>query len=270
MSLNLASYRPNYYQDGFLSPIRLFSAEEAARHRRIMENAEAKIGNLHYKAKVHTILRSPFELASHRSVLDVVERLIGADILLYNVEYIVKEPQAPSYVSWHQDLTYWGFDRDAQVSMWLALSPATEKSGCMHMIPGSHSRGPREHNKTDNENNILFHGQTVDEVDEKEAVVCPLQPGEASFHHGWTLHASLPNKSNDRRIGLNVQYISPSMKQLKHDGDSAFLVRGKDHYKHFLADVPAENDLEPAALERFETLNQVHRTIAADGNIVSL
>ena len=269
MNLDLANYKISYNRDGFISPIRFFPAEAADVHRKIMETAETSIGNLHYQAKVHTILQSPYELASHNSILDVVESLIGPDILIYNVEYIVKEPGTPSYVSWHQDLTYWGFDSDDQVSMWLALTPASEESGCMRMIPGSHTNGMKEHKKTEDENNVLFQGQTVDDVDEKDAVVCPLQPGEASFHHGWTLHASLPNRSNDRRIGLNVQYIKPSMQQLKHDGDSAVLVRGKDLYNHFLPDVPAETDLDPIAMEKFKTLNNIHQAIVADGNVVS-
>ncbi len=150
---------------------------------------EKKIGNLHYQAKVHTILKSPYTLASDTRVLDFVESLIGPDILIYNVEYIIKEPHSPSHVSWHQGLTYWGFCSDEQVSMWLALSPASLESGCMRMVPGSHVKGMMEHQLTEDENNVLYQGQTVHGVDESAAVVYPLEPGEASFHHGWTLHS---------------------------------------------------------------------------------
>ena len=73
---------------------------------------------------------------------------------------------------------------------------------------------------------------------ESDAVMCPLQPGQASFHHGWTLHASMPNHSDDRRIGLNVQYLATHMHQTKHDQDSAMLVRGADYYQHFIEDFP--------------------------------
>lgn len=79
----------------------------------------------------------------------------------------------------------------------------------------------------------------------------------------------MPNSSSDRRIGLNVQYIKPSMKQLKHSGDSAVLVRGKDHYNHFLPDTSAVDDLDRAALENFKLLNDLHRTIAASDNAIS-
>ena len=215
-----------------------------------MEAAEAEFGSLHYKSKIHTVLRLPYELATHPTVLDTVEALIGPNILLYDVEYIIKEPHAPSHVSWHQDLTYWGFSDDAQVSMWLALSPATAESGCMRMVPGSHKHGMRPHNPTDDPTNVLLHGQTISDLDESTAMHCPLQPGEASFHHGWTVHSSLPNRSDDRRIGLNVQYIVPHMRQIRTDGDTALLVRGTDAYGHYPSDIIAKTDFDPLVMEQ--------------------
>ena len=264
-SPSLRAAAEHYVRDGFLEPVDVLSADQAAEHRARMEAAEAEIGPLHYKTKVHTILRSPLELTTHPRVLDVVEALIGPDILLYNATYIVKEAGTGAHVSWHQDLTYWGFDGDAQVSLWLALSPASAESGCMRMLPGSHRFGQLDHQATDDPGNVLFQGQTVPDVAEEQAVTCPLEPGQASFHHGWTLHASMPNASRDRRIGLNVQYIAPCMRQTKSDNDSALLVRGKDRFGHFRPDIPAECDLDPAALERQRKLEQSYVEIAGTG-----
>lgn len=254
-----------YGRDGFLSPVRILSSEEALGHRQRLEEAESKIGPLHYKAKVHTVLRSPYELAAHPRVLDVVEDLIGPDILLHNATYIIKEPRSASHVSWHQDLTYWGFDSDDQVTMWLALSPANKESGCMRMVPGSHLNGRFEHKTGVDPSNVLLQAQTVDGVDESSAVHCQLEPGEASFHHGWTLHASMPNNSDDRRIGLNVQYLAPHVRQTKHSGDTTMLVRGVDEHRNFGSDIPPSSDLEPEALRRFEELDRLYRETAGSG-----
>ena len=232
-----------FHRDGFLSPVTIFDSQTAADHRSRLELAESEFGPIHYKPKIYSMLTSPFEMATHANALDVVESILGPDILLYNITYIIKEPHTPSHVSWHQDLTYWGFDSDDQVTMWLALSPATLLSGCMTMIPGSHTNGGKVHNVTDDPNNVLYSGQTVSEVNEDQAVACELQPGQASFHHGWTLHSSMPNQSDDRRIGVNVQYIAPHVRQTKDDGDSAILVRGEDHYRHFEKDIVATEDM---------------------------
>ena len=259
---HLSELAGRYQADGYLSPVGIISEGDAAEHRARMEIAEVRFGPLHYKTKIHTVLTSPLELATSEKVLDIVESLIGPDVLLYNVTYIVKEAGAQSHVSWHQDLTYWGFSSDNQVSMWLALSPATAESGCMRMIPGSHKNGRQDHHLTDDATNVLYSGQTVGGVDEAQAVMCELPPGQASFHHGWTLHASMPNHSSDRRIGLNAQYLATHMRQIKNDGDSAMLVRGHDAYGHFATDVPAKADLEPAAVEAQAALERRYQQIA--------
>jgi hypothetical protein len=244
----LEDFRKSYERNGYVSPLRIIDPGEAAKHRAAMEDAETRIGPLHYKFKAHTFLRSPFELATDPAMLDLVEALLGPNILLYNVSYIIKEPHTPTHVCWHQDLTYWGLSSDAQVSAWLALSPATPQNGCMRMIPGSHKGGRCDHGASDDEANILLEGQTVSGVDESQARLCPLGPGEASFHHGWTLHASMPNESAERRIGLNVQYLATDVHQTLHDHDSALLVRGVDNFGNFDADIPAVDDLDPDAV----------------------
>lgn len=247
-----------FKRDGYVSEVPVISKSSAEFHRAQLEQAEATQGDLHYLAKIHTIFKSPYELATRPNVLDIVEQLIGPNILLFNVTYIIKEAQTTSHVSWHQDLTYWGLSHDDQVTMWLALSPANETSGCMRMIPGSHRHGKHFHETTKDDSNVLLQGQTVKGIDERSSKNCPLNPGEASFHHGWTLHASTPNISSDRRIGLNVQYIAPHVRQTKHDLDTAVLVRGEDKYHHFDADTIPIEDFNADAVKRHAELQKLY------------
>jgi len=229
-----------YDEQGFLTGVPIISPAEALLHRANLELVEAQRGPMHYQYKVHTVMQSPYQLATLPNLLDIIEQLLGPNILLYSVAYIIKEAHSESHVSWHQDLTYWGLDSDAQVSVWLALSDASEASGCMHMIPGSHTSGQQQHHTTQDKNNVLLSGQTVTNLDTTNAVVTSLAAGQASLHHGWTLHSSKPNTSDDRRIGLNIQYIRPEVRQIKQDYDSAMLVRGVDQYHHFHQDRPAQ------------------------------
>ena len=108
----------------------------------------------------------------------------------------------------------------------------------------------------------MLQGQTVSGIDDSQSVLCPLEPGEASFHHGWTLHASSPNTGTDRRIGLNIQYIATHVRQTKHDLDTALLVRGEDQYNHFNADIPATSDFDPLAVERHQKLQRLYEETA--------
>jgi ectoine hydroxylase-related dioxygenase (phytanoyl-CoA dioxygenase family) len=264
---NLDRYKKDYNENGFISPVRIISSEEAKRHRGILENTEKILGNMHYQSKIHTILKSAYELATHQNVLDIVEKAIGPNILLHNTTYIIKEPQSPAFVSWHQDLTYWGFSHDDQISVWLALSNADEISGAMYMLPKSHLEGKKEHKTIENENNVLFQNQYVQEFDESKKTLCSLKPGEASFHHGWTIHSSMPNKSNDRRIGFNIQYIAAHVRQMKNNTDTAVCVRGIDNYNNFGIDVPAVSDeLNPATVTKQKELNKKYKSIVSSRN----
>ncbi|WP_425041020.1 phytanoyl-CoA dioxygenase family protein [Primorskyibacter sp. S187A] len=256
--LDTARFAETYNRQGYLSEVPIIAPQEAAQYRAELEAIEAARGPMHYKAKMHTVLPWVWDLVTHPNILDTVEALIGPDILLYDSEFIIKEPNTPSFVSWHQDLTFWGLSDDAQVSLWLALSPANAQSGCMRMIPGSHTRGVWAHETSEDEDNVLLQSQTVKGVDEEAAVLCPLEPGQASFHHGWTLHASMPNESTDRRIGFNAQFIAPHVRQTKHDHDTALLVRGEDRYGHFKADVAATESFGAEATQCWEVLNKLH------------
>ena len=260
--LDLDRIVSDYNRDGYVAGVPILTAEETASHRKRLEDAEAIAGPMHYQSNIHTILTSAAELATHPAILDIVEKMIGPNILLHNATFIIKEPKTESHVSWHQDLTFWGLSHDDQVALWLALSPAMEESGCMRMIPGSHKNGMHQHETTEDENNVLLQGQTVSGIDESSAQMAPLAPGEASFHHGWTLHASMPNNSDDRRIGLNVQYLATHVRQTKHDLDTAILVRGVDEYNNFKPAKFATTDLDPAAVQLQEDMDKLYRETA--------
>ena len=264
---NLDKYKKEYDENGFVSPIKIISSEETKKHRAILEKTEKILGNMHYQSKIHTILKSAYELATNKNILDMVEKVIGPNILLHNTTYIIKEPQSPAFVSWHQDLTYWGFSHDDQISVWLALSSADEISGAMYMVPGSHLEGKKEHKTIEDENNVLFQSQWVQEFDESKKTLCSLKAGEASFHHGWTIHSSMPNKSNDRRIGFNIQYLATHVKQMKNETDTAICVRGVDHYNNFGIDIPAVSDeLNSATIAKQKKLQEKYKSIVSSRN----
>ena len=151
-----------YDRNGYFSPLKIYNAKEANFFRSKLEDTEKKIGKLHYIVKTYTIMKWVYEIATNKILLDFVEEIIGKNILLYNATFIIKEPNTKTHVSWHQDLTYWGFDNnEKQVSAWLALSKANDQSGCMQMVPGSHKNGFFEHHSTEDKNNVLSRGQTV-------------------------------------------------------------------------------------------------------------
>jgi len=236
-----------YRADGCVFPIDVMSADAARGYRRRLEEAEASRGSLELKIKIHLVLKMADELVHHPAILDAVEQVIGPNILAWDADFIIKNARDPRFVSWHQDLTYWGLEPDLVVTAWVALSPSTAESGCMQIIPGSNKGAIVPHTDTFARDNILTRGQEVAvEVDERQAVNVVLQPGQMSLHDGKLIHASRPNRTDDRRIGFAIRYIPTHVRQVAGPKDSAMLVRGQDTHGHFDLEPRPAGDFEPA------------------------
>ena len=254
-----------YSQEGYYFPVKILDAEQVAANRARLEQFEtdqdSPIAGAQ-RSKSHLLFTWVDELMRHEKILDAVEDLIGPDILCWNTFFWIKEPLSESFVSWHQDLRYWGLDTDHLVSVWLALSPATLETGCMRVLPGSHKGDLLPHSDEYKQHNLLTRGQEIAvEVDEAKAVAMPLQPGEISLHNVRLAHASDPNRSEDRRIGLSMHYMPTRTKQTVGEWDSAALVRGTDRFGHFKQPPRPAKDMDPAAVQFHEKATNAVREI---------
>src|SRR5215471_5547382 len=225
-----------YREQGFLSPIRIMSEDEAVALRRQLEAVEARTGGPlkgDIRHKPHLLFPFLADLVRHPRILDALEDLYGPDLFCWSSNFFIKEAETPSFVSWHQDSTYWGLSKPDVISAWVALTPSTTENGAMAVIPGTHTMDQIAHRDTFDRHNLLTRGQEIEvEVDEAKQVVLTLRPGEMSLHHVRLVHGSPPNPSNDRRIGYAIRYIPTYVRQVEGE-DSATLVRGTDHYNYF-------------------------------------
>lgn len=250
MALNQAQV-DHFWEKGYLFPVPVMSAQEAAGYRRKLEAYEAETGgpisgNLRHKT--HLLFTWANEIARNQKVLDAIESLLGPDILLWGSSFFIKEPGTTSYVSWHQDATYWGLDGSDVVTAWVALADAPVESGAMKFWPGSHKQLQIEHKDTFHEDNLLSRGQEIAvDVPDSEGVDVPLKAGEMSLHHVLLVHGSEPNRSSDRRIGFALRYIPTRLAQTK-TRDRAMLVRGRDDYGNFELEPAPAADLDDAAV----------------------
>lgn len=248
-----------YWDEGFLFPIRVLGDTTAQVARGAIEAVErdwldAELSlplNTYKRVNAHVTMPFVVDLCRNPAVLDVVEGILGPNILIYSAEFFTKEPQTRHVVSMHQDLTYWGLGAiDGLVTAWIALSPATLASGCMEFVRGSHKNPILPHEDTFADNNLLSRGQeVVVEIAEADKTAIQLAPGEMSLHHGLCVHGSGPNMSEDRRIGFVIRYIRPDMAQQVGARDFAMLARGEDRFGNF-EHVPA-----PKALFSKESLS---------------
>jgi len=228
-----------YEKDGFFFPYDVAGEAEAAVLLADLEAAEAALGD--DRARLSMLRSYPAQLLPsfaglirHPRLIEAVSQIIGPDLLVWSCGFFIKEAGSRSYVSWHQDLNYWGLDGDREVTAWFALTPATVENGCMRFVPGSHRMKDVAHVDSFAPDNLLTRGQEIAvEVDEASAVNVLLRAGQASFHHGHMFHASGPNMTSSRRLGVAIRYVAPSMKQISGDKLLVSHVSGKDEYGHF-------------------------------------
>ncbi|MBM3492167.1 MAG: phytanoyl-CoA dioxygenase family protein [Alphaproteobacteria bacterium] len=240
-----------FWRDGFHFPVRVMNAADALGYRRQLEAYEATTGQpiqSNMRHKVHLLFRWAQDLARHPAILDAIEDVLGPNIFCWTTNFFIKEANTSSFVSWHQDATYWGLDPDDVVTAWVALSDCPVESGAMKLVPGSHRWPQLQHVDTFHKDNLLSRGQEIAvEVDDATGVMVPLKAGEVSLHHVKLVHGSGPNTTGDRRIGLAIRYIPPHVRQLKVR-DSATLVRGVDTHGYYDCEPAPKADLDAAAL----------------------
>lgn len=256
-----------FHRDGFVSPIDVFSEDEAMRLRGELEAAEASWPEAFEgpaRNNAHLNLMCLDEIVHNTTLVDAIEDLIGPDILNYGTVLFIKEAHDPGFVSWHQDARYMGLEPHIGVTAWVALSQANEESGCMQMIPGSHDK-IKEHDDTFGEQNILTRGQEVQDVDESKAVPTPLRPGQMSIHSARVIHSSQPNRSNDRRIGIAIQPYMPPHIQQTITRTGAQLIRGADPFGNFDLIGRPRIDMAPDDLATRNWVNETWKDILYHG-----
>jgi len=248
-----------YERDGYLAPVPVMSEAAARALRAHLETIEAEMGGPlrgDIRHKAHLLFPFLADLIRHPKILDAIEDVLGPDLLCWNTNFFIKEAETPSFVSWHQDSTYWGLSSPDVCTAWVALTPSNLANGAMAVIPKTHIEDQIPHRDTFDRHNLLTRGQEIAvEVDEREAVPLVLRPGEMSLHHVRLVHGSPPNPSPDRRIGFAIRYIPTSVYQLEGT-DSATLVRGADRFAHFELEPRPERDMQDDMLELHRRLTE--------------
>ena len=261
-----------FESEGYVSPVPVLQATEINYLRHKLETTEAAQGGaLHpgQRSKSFLLFKWLNDLIRDPRILDPVEQLIGPDILLWNTIFWIKEAGAGSYISWHQDTRYWGLSSDNVVTAWLALSPASVEAGCMRVMPGTHKGDVLAHEDTYHKDNMLTRGQEIQNLDEDKSVYMPLKAGEMSIHNYRLAHASGPNKSADRRIGISMHFMPPDTEQIVGSWDCASLVRGNDAYGHFAAAPVPDQDFDPAAVSFHEKASKAVNEVLYAGAVVN-
>jgi phytanoyl-CoA hydroxylase len=161
---------------------------------------------------VHLAARSEVlrRVVAHPNLVGVVADLVGPDARLYWDQAVYKKPEKPRRFPWHQDNGYAFVEPQQYLTIWLALSDATEENGCPQVVPGLHRRGTLRHTFVDPLGWECLH--------EPEGVVAaPVPAGGAVVFSSLTPHLTGPNLTDDVRKAYIVQYAPDGAEKLEGD-----------------------------------------------------
>jgi non-haem Fe2+, alpha-ketoglutarate-dependent halogenase len=241
----------HFRREGYAFPFDAIPAAEAASYVAKLDSYDAILGEeaqKQLKIKAHVAAPWIVALARNKNILDAVESVIGPDILLFGTSMFSKKARDVRFVSWHQDAAYYGLDPQQEVTCWVGLTDADTENGCMRVMPGSHLGADAVHDETYDPQNMLGRGQTIRGIDDSKAVYMPVKAGQFSMHHERTIHGSMPNPSDRRRLGISFFYM-PTHVRSTIGRRTATLVRGTDKYGHWDPEPMPKTDLDPVCME---------------------
>jgi len=171
---------------------------------------------------------TPLGHSESKELLDVIEQLIGPNLVFHLSKVNMKPAVLGSVVDWHQDLTYYPLTNTDSVTVLFYLQDADASNGCLQVIPHA------QHRVMDHTLKGYFQGCVTEKVDASKAVYLEAKAGSMILMHCLTPHASAPNLSPHPRTTLILSYRAadafPIHLNVRSDAQEAHarLVRGEE------------------------------------------
>ena len=160
-----------------------------------------------------------FNLITHPRLLDVVEELIGSEILSNPIQHTrIKPPEhllnqkfqgrntMVSAVEWHQDQGVATVEVDAteMLTVWFPVFDTSIDNGCLCVVPRSHERGLLLH--CPSKPGQVFDLRIPEVIRGSKGLALEMKRGSALFMHRLTMHSSLRNLSDGVRWSFDLRY----------------------------------------------------------------
>jgi ectoine hydroxylase-related dioxygenase (phytanoyl-CoA dioxygenase family) len=147
------------------------------------------------------------EFAHSQEVVDRVSQLIAPDIDVFLSQFIFKTAGAWGQ-PWHQDSFYFPFEPARPVvGVWLAVTEATLRNGCLHVLAGSQSEPVHDHVPDRRPGANYGYFEIVDhDMAASEPVL--MDPGDLLIFDSHLMHCSRDNESDGFRAAMVYHYAA--------------------------------------------------------------
>ena len=102
--------KKNYDREGYFSPLNIFSEDEIDHYINELNHIETFGSdniNSELRYKAHLVFPFLAQIVRNPKILDVIETILGPNLLVWGSGFFIKEPESKTFVSWHQDSNYW-------------------------------------------------------------------------------------------------------------------------------------------------------------------
>jgi ectoine hydroxylase len=156
-----------------------------------------------------------YNLARDHRILQPVIDMLEEDVSLFHIKCNFKEAIDGGYWQWHQDYANWKANDAAPeprlLTAMVMLDNATEMSGCLYFVPGSHTRGIIEPDWDDTSTSYALWTvgkQKMIEITGElgDPVAVTGSPGTVVFFHANMIHGSGHNMSPRHRWQVYLVY----------------------------------------------------------------
>lgn len=171
-----------------------------------------------------------FDMLTAAPLLDIVEQLIGPELISNPIQHVRIKPPAEAlkqdeirphitFTDWHQDrgVTHAEADQTDMVTCWIAVTDATPENGCLQV----QAQQPNQ--------DMLPHcprtqtGIADGFIDENAGIPLPVKAGGVILFHPLTPHASLTNTTDGFRWSFDIRF------------NAAGQPTGRGHFPDFIA-----------------------------------
>jgi len=177
-------------------------------HAKTIEDEMSKLFRIHSKGIFNDIIK-------REEVINPLRDILGENIDCFLSQFIFKNPGAWGQ-PWHQDSSYFNFNKSPQVGVWIATSEATLENGCLVILPGSHKEPLHEH-LTDERPGANYGYTEIKDHDFSDEEPLLLKKGDVLFFHSFLMHKSYDNKSSERRTAMVYHFAESDTKVLGLD-----------------------------------------------------
>lgn len=215
-----------YHENGFIVIPGLLTKEEAALYRRECHELADRLNkegeddatwgsaNEAVATAVKTVLRHCHDVQFYSAafsklivdarITDVAAHIMGTpNVQLHHTKMFIKPAEKGSPFPMHQDVPYFPHDNHSMIAAIIHFDDAPLEKGCLRVIPGSHKKGPLEHET------VGGYHLSPEQYPVLEALPLPAKAGDVVFFSYLTVHGSGVNESSEDRTTLLIQMRDP-------------------------------------------------------------